>query len=153
MNLYLVQHAEALSKDLDPQRPLSPKGLADIQKVAEYAAKNCKIIAEQVLHSGKLRAQQTAETLASNLNLSTPVETDGLAPLDDPEIWATRLSARSDSIMLIGHLPHMGRLAATLMCGDPESNPVRFQMGGIVALERDENRWSLQWMIIPSIIP
>ncbi len=153
MNLYLVQHAEAVSKELDPERPLSAKGLADIGKVAAYTARNCGIKACQVYHSGKLRARQTAEVLTTHLKLPAPVEADGLAPLDDPTIWAKRLEQRSDSIMLVGHLPHMGKLASTLLCGVSETNPVQFQMAGVVALSREEDRWSLQWMIVPAIIP
>jgi len=153
MNLYLVQHAEPVSKEQDPQRPLSARGLADIGKVAAYAAKHCGIKTKQIYHSGKLRARQTAEVLATGLKLPAPAETDGLAPLDDPTIWAGRFTESSDNIMLVGHLPHMGRLASLLLCGDPETTPVQFQMGGIVALNWEESHWSLQWMIVPAIIP
>ena len=153
MNLYLVQHAEAVSKDQDPKRPLSSKGLADIKKIAEFAAQNCQAEAKQILHSGKLRARQTAEILATELNGPTPVDTDGLAPLDEPAIWAERLAEKTEDIMLVGHLPYMSRLASTLLSGIAESNIITFQMGGIVALAREENIWSLRFMIVPAILP
>ena len=153
MNLYLVQHAEAVAKEQDPERPLSSKGLADIKKIAEFAAKNCHIGAEQILHSGKLRARQTAEMLATELNVPTPLETDGLAPLDAPTIWTERLIERTEDIILVGHLPYMSKLASTLLSGVSETNVIHFQMGGIVALTREENLWSLHWMIVPTIFP
>lgn len=154
MNVYLVQHAEAVPKEHDPERPLSSKGLAEIKKVAEFIAKNCEIAADQILHSGKLRARQTAEILASNLNLSAPVETDGLSPLDDPSVWAARLAQKDDNLVLVGHLPHMGKLASTLLCSAPEAQPVAFQMGGMVALTlQEQDNWSLHWMVIPAILP
>ena len=34
MKLYLVQHAAAMPKDENPERPLSPAGREDVQKIA-----------------------------------------------------------------------------------------------------------------------
>ncbi len=153
MKLYLVQHAQATSKEEDSRRPLAMQGLDDIRKVAEYGAAHCAIIVDKVLHSGKLRAQQTADALASTMNLPAPEETDGLEPLADPSLWADRLAENEDDLMLVGHLPHMARLASFLLCKDADRGVVRFQMGGVVALERDDSfQWSLSWMIVPAIL-
>ena len=35
MKLYLVQHAKAASKEVDPERSLTEQGLKDIHKAAE----------------------------------------------------------------------------------------------------------------------
>lgn len=152
MNLYLVQHGEPVSKDVDPQRPLSEHGRRDVEKVARFAEKNCGMALSRIHHSGILRARQTAEILAAALSLPGPLESDGLAPLDDPSIWGHRLADLSDSIMLVGHLPHLARLAATLLCGEAESTPVAFRMGGMVALLWEEGKWSLQWMLVPDML-
>lgn len=152
MNLYLVQHGEPVTKDIDPERPLSEKGRRDIEKVAEFAAKNCGMALSHVHNSGKLRALQTAEILAKSLGLPEPVEIDGLAPLDDPLIWGCRLAELDDNIMLVGHLPHLAKLAGILLCGEADANPVAFQMGGIVALARQEGKWSVQWMLVPDML-
>ena len=52
MNLYLVQHAEALPKQEDPDRPLSAQGRADIEKVARFVAKNGDILVRQINQRG-----------------------------------------------------------------------------------------------------
>jgi phosphohistidine phosphatase len=39
MNVYLVQHAEAMSKEVDPDRPLSERGRRDAEQVAAMAAR------------------------------------------------------------------------------------------------------------------
>lgn len=153
MFLYLVQHAEAKKEEEDPLRGLSEKGLQDIKKVASYAEKlNIKITL--IFHSGKKRALQTAEVLAEHLRSEKGIsEADGLAPLDNPQIWFGRISKIDEDTMLAGHLPHLGRLAALLLCGDKEKNVVDFKMGGIVCLKRfEDGRWSLEWMIIPEVI-
>lgn len=152
MNLYLVQHGVPVTKDIDPARPLSERGRQDVTEVARFIAKNMGMNVSYIHHSGKLRARQTADILAAGLDLPEPTETDGLAPLDDPSIWTSRLEVLSDSVMLVGHLPHLAKLAAALLCGGPDTTPVAFQMGGIVGLARAEQRWSLTWMIVPDML-
>lgn len=152
MNLYLVQHGEAMTKDLDPERPLSNRGRQDVTKTAQFIAKNCRLNISHIHHSGKLRARQTADILATGLDLPEPIEINGLAPLDEPSIWTCRLEELLDSVMLVGHLPHLGRLTGALLCGKPETAPVRFQMGGGVALVKQDGQWSLEWMLVPGML-
>ena len=153
MFLYLVQHAEAVAKEEDSQRPLSASGVANVKRVAEFAAHNCNITVSRIHHSGKLRARQTAEIFTTILQLPEPDRVDNLEPLADPAIWQSRLLESPEDLMLVGHLPYMGRLVSALLCDDPERDSVQFQMGGIVALKRDHDLWAIQWMIIPDILP
>lgn len=85
MFLYLVQHGEAKREDEDPARGLSKKGRDDALKVAAFVER-MKIPVTRILHSNKARAQQTAQILAGLLKPKKGVsETDGLAPMDDPD--------------------------------------------------------------------
>ncbi len=154
MLLYLVQHAEAKKEEEDPARPLSEKGLSDIRKIAFYLSR-LDVSIGQIQHSTKLRAKQTADVLSENLKPSKGLrETDGLAPLDDPKIWEERLKSKAEDLMLVGHLPHLGRLTSLLICGEPEGKVISFKMAGVVCLERDErDGWSLRWMVIPDMLP
>ncbi len=154
MTLYLVRHAQALSKYEDPQRPLSDQGRADIRKVAAFLGARGMVQVRRILHSGKLRARQTAEALAERLKATGSVsETDGLAPLDDPTVWAGCLADTDEDLMLVGHLPHMSKLAALLITGGADQPVVMFKPGGVVCLERDdEGRWSLRWMVVPELL-
>ena len=74
MKLYLVQHAKAASKETDPERSLTEEGLRDIRKVAEFI-KPLDLSVDYLWHSGKNRAQQTAEILADVVKVSTNVLT------------------------------------------------------------------------------
>ena len=152
MLLYLVQHAEAKREEEDPARGLTDKGWKDIRRVAGYAGNlGFKIIT--IYHSGKTRAVQTAQVLADKLKPEKGVSaTNGLAPMDDPEIWATRISGLKEDIMLVGHMPHLARLASFLLCGDKEKEIVKFKMAGVVCLRRsDPGQWAVEWMIVPEI--
>jgi len=153
MFLYLVQHAEAKSAEADPARDLTEQGRGDITRVAQYVGR-LPVAVSRILHSGKTRALTTAEILAASLKPPRGVSsTDGLAPLDDPGVWADRLTGLAEDVMLVGHLPHLARLAARLTCGDQEKTVVNFKMGGMVCLRRMEgNQWAVEWMLIPGLM-
>jgi len=154
MNLYLVQHAEAKREEEDPRRPLSDRGWTDIRKVATFVAPRGGIQVRRILHSGKTRARQTAEVLAQYLRPAEGIqETDALEPLANPSTWAQRLAEATEDTMLVGHLPHLSKLASLLLCQDETKRIVDFQMGGIVCLSRDEaGSWFVRWMVIPQIL-
>lgn len=154
MFLYLVQHGESKSEEEDAARPLSGQGARDVSKAAFFAIKNKAVSVDGIFHSGKLRAEQTAELLVEYVQSRTGIsKTDGLSPMDDPMIWAGRLKGMDKDVMLVGHLPHLGGLASALLCGAPDAGAVSFKMGGIVCLKREEGRWSLQWAVVPDLIP
>jgi len=151
--LYLVQHAEAKREEEDPARDLTEKGREDITKVARCVG-HLPVAVSRILHSGKTRALTTAEILAASLQPPQGLSaTDGLAPLDDPGIWADRLANLAEDLVLVGHLPHLARLAARLMCGDQPTNPLNFHLGGMVCLRRLEpGRWAVEWMLTPALL-
>lgn len=153
MFLYLVQHAEAKSEQEDPSRGLTEKGAADIQRVADYISRS-DIKVKEIYHSGKARAVQSAQIMADHIKPEKGVLlSEGLAPKDDPETWVKSLSNSIDSIMLVGHLPHLGRLSSLLLCGDSEKGLINFRMGGIVCLKRThDGKWSVEWMLTPEVV-
>ena len=155
MMLYLVQHAESKRKDEDSARPLSKKGWEDIRKVAKYAEKHLHIQVSQIYYSGKLRAQQTAQVLANHLHPTRGViVAEGLDPLADPKIWKNRLTETAEDIMVVGHLPHLSKLAGELLTGDANREVVTFTNGCIVCLEKGEKGlWKVRWMITPEVVP
>ena len=153
MFLYLVQHAEAKPEEEDPARDLTDKGRLEIENVAHHL-KRLDVQVRQIFHSGKTKAQTTAQVLAWHLKPPAGVsEAPGLAPLDDPEIWADRIAPLDEDILAVGHLPHLGKLAALLMTGDKERSVVNFRMGGVVRLKRmATGQWAVDWMVLPEII-
>mgnify|MGYP001139025655 CR=1 FL=1 len=67
MIAYLIQHGTAASKDEDPERPLTLRGRRDVERVADRVAS--VMGTARVVHSGKLRALQTAEIVAQRLGV------------------------------------------------------------------------------------
>ncbi|HAS54733.1 MAG TPA: hypothetical protein DCS42_11745 [Nitrospiraceae bacterium] len=78
---------------------------------------------------------------------------DGLDPMDEPGIWMSRLDEEKQPIMLVGHLPYMGRLASVLLCGNSEKETITFTAGSMLCLHRStEGAWTVQWMITPAML-
>ncbi len=152
IRVYLVQHAEAKREDEDPVRPLTEKGWTDARRMAPYGVQRAGIRARRILHSGKLRARQTAEVWREYLGDAEVAEADGLDPLADPAIWANRLDGLTEDIMLVGHLPHLSRLLARMLCGGARE-VVAVRNGGVACVERSpEGHWLLQWLLTPDVV-
>jgi phosphohistidine phosphatase len=147
MQLFLVHHGDAVGPEVDPRRPLSPKGRTDVERVAaEAAARGAR--PQVVWHSGKLRARQTAEAFWRACNaLAEFSATKDLQP-DDPPRWIRdRLRAETRDVMIAGHFPHLPRLLALLITGGEAG--VDFPLHGVVALvSHDEGAtWSELWRL------
>lgn len=152
MALFLVQHGKSLSKETDPDPGLSPKGRADVKKIAQVAA-GYGIKVSRIIHSGKKRALQTAEIFASFLKPESGVqEKNGLKPLDDVSVWADEIDPQ-DNLMLVGHLPFMSRLTSCLITGSADKPVFKFQNGGLVCLDinPDGRAWIIKWTLSPDI--
>lgn len=152
MRLYLVQHGDALSKDIDPDRPLSDKGRADVGNVARLMAR-AGAGASQLLHSVKTRARQTAEIISAELGCGSAVsQREGLKAMDPVEEWASVASDFDGDTMLVGHMPFMGRLACRLIGLDESAEAFGFVPGTVLCLETDDvSSWQVVWMLRPSL--
>jgi len=153
VRLYLVQHGEAVPEDIDPARPLSARGREEVQHVAALLTR-AGIGVEEVLHSGKRRAAQTAAILAAALApRGTPEARPGLNPNDPIDGVAREAAAWDRDVMLVGHLPFMARLASRLVAGREDAGVVAFQPGSVLCLERtDQQRWTIAWMVRPELL-
>ena len=60
-----------------------------------------------------------------------PVAATGLMPKDDVRPVAEELGGFEGSLMLVGHLPFLSRLASLLLVGDPERLMIRYRNSGI----------------------
>ncbi len=153
MKVYLVQHGIPKSEQEDPQRPLSLEGRAEARKMAEHLDSKGFTV-KAIYHSPKLRARETAEIFAEVLRPETLEEAEGLKPLDEPGLWAEKLNkqSREGDIMLVGHLPHLQKLASLLLVKDPERSLVAFRQAGVVCLEKTDTDWLLRWALVPELL-
>lgn len=146
MDVYLVHHGDAVGPEVDPRRPLSEQGRADVARLAaEAEARGARPLV--VWHSGKLRARQTAEAFWRACNaLASFTATRDLQPDDPPEWIRDRLRAEARDILITGHYPHLPRLLAVMTEGQALST---FPQHGVVALTTEDggNTWKEIWRL------
>lgn len=153
MKIYLVQHGDSLPKEIDPERPLSEQGKKDVKSLSEFLSL-LKIEVSHVYHSGKLRAQQTAEILEANILVKEGIEPRaGLDPLDNVILLAKEINQYHQDLILVGHLPFMDKLVRYLVTKNEHCPLVSFEPGSIVCLEKtEEKHWCIAWMIRPELL-
>lgn len=147
MHLYLMQHGEALSEENAPGRPLSLTGIEQVKAVSRKAY-DAEIRIETVYHSGKLRAQRSAELLADEV-YGEAVAREGLGPNDDVAAVAEWLQGEQQDTALVGHLPFLDRLVGLLVTGSLDRSIVAFRNGALVRLVRDAKGWRVDWIVKP----
>lgn len=153
MKLYLVQHGMPVPEDIDPGRPLSPEGEKDVRNMADVLKASDHTV-NRVLHSGKIRARQTAEILAEALLISGEVEPiEGINPNDPVQYFTLRLSEFKDDTMIVGHQPFMPKMVSYLTTGNEDHAIVAYKPGSVVCLQQDhEDFWQIQWMLRPDTL-
>jgi phosphohistidine phosphatase len=153
MRLCLIQHAKALSKQEDPERPLSKEGKAELAKICKFI-EPLKFEVGEIWHSEKLRTQQTAKELAAVVKSSEGcVEKDNIGAKDNPVPVKEAVESGDKDLMIVGHLPFLDKFASLLLADAAEAGIVDFQNAGIVYLESDEDGgWSVEWILVPQML-
>ena len=78
----------------------------------------------------------------------------GLNPNDPVEPMARTIADWTSDVMLVGHLPFMGKLAARLVAGDERRLVAAFVPGTVVCLEQAEaGDWVIAWMVRAELAP
>ena len=153
MKLYLVRHGKAEdTADDSGERPLSDRGMADIEAQAKFLG-DAGIKVEQVFHSGKLRARQTAEILAARIAPGIPLMAmNNLAPMDAPDALIAALGDWSVDTMVCGHNPFMERIVALLLSGNEDAAAVLVKAGTVMCFENmGPGNWIMNWMVVPKL--
>jgi phosphohistidine phosphatase len=119
MDLILWRHAEAhLAHEgqSDLERALTSKGERQAQRMAEWL--NQRIAhSTRIVASPALRTQQTAQALGKKFKTVQALSPDA-SPLAVLE--AVRWPDAAEPVLLIGHQPTLGMVAAQLLCGEPQ---------------------------------
>lgn len=152
MRLYLIRHADAVDGADDATRPLSTRGRRQMRAIAKVI-RPLALKVHVIWHSGLVRARQSAEALEEVVSCAQGVvPRDGLAPADRPGTLAAELRRYTNDAMIVGHEPHLGRLASKLLAGKGSAGLLAIRKGAALCLQRDEDyKWRLEWMLTPEL--
>ena len=129
MRLYLVRHAEAASGEPDDLRPLTASGRDAARALgARLAAEG--VHPDTVLSSPLLRARETAAELCRALGCGAEPD-ERLAPGATAEGVRAAVAGRGEQVVVVGHQPDCGQIAAALT-GGPEP---AFPPAGVAVLD------------------
>lgn len=158
MNLYLMRHGLAVERgtpgyDSDRERPLTPKGERKVRRVGEALTK-MEVSFDAIISSPLVRAQQTADALSDEMKIKGKIQlTEHLAPgsnVKEIVSFLQHLAGTPQELLLVGHEPDLGGLAASLLTGDHWVT-ILFKKGGIAKLAVDDLRLgrcaTLEWLL------
>lgn len=114
MDLILWRHAEAAEGSPDSERELTPKGMKQAEKIAKFLREHPPEDL-RVLVSPAKRAQQTAAALTRHFTLAPAI---GPGASANEILRAARWPDAGGTVLVIGHQPTLGEIAAQLLgCG------------------------------------
>lgn len=120
MELILWRHAEAVDGNVgrpDQERRLTARGEKQARHIAGWLRQHCQKQL-RILVSPAVRCQQTAHTLALPFDIEAKIGTSAtVTDLLAAAKWPDGSGAHAGGVMLIGHQPTLGRLAALLLSG------------------------------------
>ncbi len=149
----LLRHGSALSETQDPRRPLSDAGVIEVRRTGRFL-RECGVTPAHIWYSTKLRAAQTADLVLEETGWDLePEERGHLVPGGDVEETAVELEVVDGTILVAGHLPHLGKLAGRLLTGRPVTFMNIPPAGCLYLLRSEEGNWFLEWMVHPGILP
>ena len=152
MHLYLVRHCDAVHPTEHPDRPLSVRGREQATRLRNWLDRT-GVRVDEVLHSGVLRAIETADELARGVRPERGVRLEnGLRPSDSPRNAADRLRHGPGSLLVVTHLPIVAHIASLLLTGTEHGEPLAFHTGTTAALVGEGGRWSLDWLVHPEML-
>lgn len=150
MELILWRHAEAEDGLPDLKRRLTARGQKNAARVAQWLLQRLPA-RFSVIASPAERTQQTALALGVSFKTS-----DGLAPGAPVEalLRAAQWPARERAVVIVGHQPTLGQVAAFLVCGTPACWTVK--KGGLWWLtnrvRNDESQVVVRAVIAPDLL-
>jgi phosphohistidine phosphatase len=115
MDLILWRHAEAEDGTPDAARKLTKRGREQAKRVAVWLKRRLPKRCE-ILVSPAARAQETASALGARFETDAAVGTNADAA---GLIAAVGWPDHQGAILVVGHQPTLGRVAATLLSGAP----------------------------------
>ena len=147
MDLILWRHAEAFELDEgkdDLQRALTAKGERQAQRMADWL--NQRIAhSTRILVSPALRCQQTAKALGKKFKTLAELAPDGNG---EALLKAARWPDASEPVLIVGHQPALGLVAAYLLTGQPQPWTIK---KGAVWWIRGRNREDTAQVILQAV--
>jgi phosphohistidine phosphatase len=143
MNLYLVRHGKANT---------SPNGEHILTKIGEeetramaHLLKEKEVEIDEILHSPKKRAQQTAQIIGQIVAPDVAlIQKSTLNPDEPIEPFFAEIEPLDRNLLIVSHLPFLEKLIASLT-----NSIVDFACSSIVCLKETSSSFKVNWILSP----
>ena len=156
MICYLVRHgiAEARSPErADGERALTAEGIRKMRQ-AVAGLHRLDVKPGAIWSSPLCRAQETADLLATGLEIKSSAICAALAPEGDQTALLAAMRTAPAPLMLVGHQPDLGMLASRLLTGDADGVFLSFKKGGVACItwngHEPAGHGQLEWFLTPA---
>ena len=148
MDLILWRHCDAEDGVPDALRRLTPRGVRQAARIAGWLAprlpERCRILV-----SPALRAQQTARALSRAFETVPELDTGAsVAALLKAARWPDAI----EPVLVVGHQPTLGRLAALLLDGEEEDRSMAKGAVWWLTKPREANDVALKHAVAPDSV-
>jgi phosphohistidine phosphatase len=160
--LYIMRHGLAVTRDVttvldDAKRPLTSEGKQKMREIAS-GLDRVGVELDWIVSSPLVRAVETAEIVGDALGSKPPLDIcDALKPGGPPEALITFLAKRPNRrrVLVVGHEPDLGELAARLMGAGRNAN-MPFKKGGCCLINFSifppKSPGTLVWWLPPRVM-
>jgi len=140
MNLYILRHASAGVRRLDPRldvkRPLDKEGKEQCLLIARYL-NALRLQFDLIVSSPLKRALQTASLVGTEVAYDSKIQvTDAISPSGTVAGFQTLVAslATHDNVLLVGHNPNLPQFLGSLICS-PRAASIRMRKGAIARVD------------------
>jgi phosphohistidine phosphatase len=160
--LHIMRHGIAVMRTVtamldDAKRPLTPEGKQKMRDIASGLVR-VGFEVDWIVSSPLVRAVETAEIVGEALSSRPPLDfCEALRPGGSPEALITFLAKHSNRrrVLVVGHEPDLGELAARLVGAGRNAN-MPFKKGGCCLITFNEfppkSPGRLMWWLPPHIM-
>ena len=140
----------------DVDRPLTERGRRRLKRAAR-GLRRLGVRPDRILHSGLVRARETAERIVAGLDVGTPrfVEVAALVPEADPaEFFRILPSLAATQILCVSHAPVLDRILA-FACGVKGRVVSALGKAGAICLELPDSgrpAGRIVWFLPPKLL-
>jgi phosphohistidine phosphatase len=161
-DFYIMRHGVAVMRGAaalldDTKRPLTPEGKQRMRDIASGLVR-IGFDVDWIVSSPLVRAVETAEIVGEALTSKPPLEfSDELRPGGSGEALITFLAKRPNRrrVLVVGHEPDLGELAARLIGAGRNAN-MAFKKGGCCLITFEEfppkSPGLLAWWLTPRLL-
>jgi len=147
MELILWRHAEAADGESDHERELTAKGIKQAEKIATFLRRHLPQNT-RILVSPATRTQQTIATLTDRFTLAPTI---GPGASAQALLQAARWPDAGGAVLVVGHQPTLGEVAAQLLGSDDYSLSIK--KGALWWFSRREREGTAQVTLRLAITP